>query len=472
MLRAVEKTSQFGPVDGANVRLALNLKFEGQLTAFAQGLMAGDLQRQLKEVEEWPDTAPRKLDFLHQFFVFQYFEGFRRIRREDPLMQNLGSGIQELLVEAFSVRACALGREPGAYWESIIAAFTSNTKVTDYSLAMILSRVNRLFNTVPEIGNVAEKSPAETPKPAVRVRLKGSSPESRMFLSWDEVSPQWEAASLLPQRYGALFNVRLTISRSRSVRSDQTANAPFVSRLTHELSMRLKDWCGSSAPVLHWMYRHEWDQTLPRTRLLLALPEAHIAVAMHWLNYKFLVRTSKTYDFKVQIACRSGVPQENRLRFHWQSVRALSRSLDPNLTARSYDGIISPLVDLLKIPPRWRAPVRRISNVQARGTSASLSVRAKDENGMAWLSALKDGAWWAVDTGWQLQEYAARRAEKARRDVAVAKLIAQFSKADDTHRESLLLETEILKAGWSSNPRDWQRTWSGWWQSEMRVKSD
>ncbi len=152
MLRAVEKTSQFGPIDGAHVRLALNLSFEDRLTAFVRALLAGDLQGQLKEVGEWPDTAERKLDFLHQFFVFQYFEGFRRIRREDPLMQNVGSETQEQLVEAFAARASALGREPGAYWENIIAAFTSNTKVTDHSLAMILSRVNRLFNPALAIG--------------------------------------------------------------------------------------------------------------------------------------------------------------------------------------------------------------------------------------------------------------------------------------------------------------------------------
>jgi hypothetical protein len=125
--------------------------------------MAGDLHGQLKEVEEWPDTAERKLDFLHQFFVFQYFEGFRRVRREEPLMENVGSETQEQLVEAFAARACALGREPGADWENVIAALTSNTKVTDYCLA----RVNGLFNPALVIGGEAKKPPAEPAKPAV-----------------------------------------------------------------------------------------------------------------------------------------------------------------------------------------------------------------------------------------------------------------------------------------------------------------
>jgi DNA polymerase-3 subunit gamma/tau len=474
MLRAVEKTSQFGPVDGAHVRLALNLSFENRLTAFAQALIAGDLQEQLKEVEEWPDTAERKLEFLHQFFTFQYFEGFRRIRRDDPLMQNVGSGIQERLVEAFNARACALGREPGAYWESIIDAFTSNTRVTDHSLAMILSRVNRLLNPVPVIGGEIKKAPTrpQSPKPVVRVRSTGPSSEDRTFLSWDEVSPHWEAASFLPQRYGVLFNLRLTISHSESEQPDQAVSASLVSKLTHELGMRLKDWCGSSPPALHWMYRHEWDETLQRTRLLLAIPDAHIAAALRWLNCKFLVRSAKNYDFKFLIACRSGMTLEGRVGFHWQSVRALSRSLSSNLTARSDDGSISPLVDLLKIPQSWRAPVRRIPNVQARGISGSLTagIKQKDENGMAWLLASKDGAWRALDTGWELLEYEARLAEKERRDVALAKLAALLSGAGDVRRDSLLLEMEFLKASWSSNPKDWRRSWSGWWQSEMGIK--
>jgi DNA polymerase-3 subunit gamma/tau len=473
MLRAVEKTSQFGPVDGTNVRLALNLSFEGRLTAFVRALIIGDLQGQLKEVEEWPDSAERKLDFLHQFFVFQYFEGFRRIRREDPLMQSVGSETQEQLVEAFAARACALGREPGAYWESIIAAFTSNTKVTDHSVAMILSRVNGLFNPAQVIWGEAKKSPAEPAKPSVRVRLTGSSSEDRVFLRWGEVRPHWEAASLLPQRYGALFNLRLTISRSEPERSDRDGNAPLVSKLTHELGMRLKDWCGSSAPVLHWMYRHEWEgETLQRTRLLLSVPDAHVAAALRWLSCKFMVRASKDNDLKFQIAGRHGMSQEGQVRFHWQAVRALSRSLNPNLKARSDHGSTAPLVDLLKIPPSWRAPVRRISNVQARGMSASLTAGAKrkDESGMTWLSALKDGAWRALGTGWELQEYEARLAEMERRDVALAKLAALLSVADDGRRGSLELEMELLKASWSSDPKHWRRSWSGWWQSETGVK--
>jgi DNA polymerase III subunit gamma/tau len=237
--------------------------------------------------------------------------------------------------------------------------------------------------------------------------------------------------------------------------------------------MRLKDWCRLPAPVLHWMYRHEWEkEMLQRTRLLLSVPDAHVTSALQWLSGKFLVRASKACNLKVQIACRPGMSKEGQVRFHWQSVRALSRGLNPALTARANNGRIFALVDLLKVPPSWRASVRRMPNVQARGASASLTAgtKQKDKSGMAWLSALKDGAWSAVDIGWELQEHQARLAEAARRDIAVAKLAALFSGADDARRESLQLEMELLKGSLSSNPKHWLRTWFGWWQPEIGVK--
>lgn len=473
MLRAVEKTCQFGPVDGTHVRLALNLSFEDRLTRFVRALIAGDLQAMLREIEEWPDTAERKLDFLHQFFVFQYFDGFRRIYRADPLMQNAGSDTQEELIKAVAARSGMLGQELGAYWEILIAAFTSSTKVTAHSLAIILSRVNRLFNPQVAVAGYAGTLPTASRAPRLRVRLTAGPSEDATFLSWNEVRPHWKAASLLPQRFGVLFNLRLTIGRSETETVEPSGNARLVSKLTHELGMRLKDWEGASAPILHWIYRHEWDdQNRPRTRLLLSVPDAHVAATVRWLRHRFLVRALKTCHLNLLIAHRPAMSQAQRVHFHWQSVRALSRHLDPHLTARTVSGQVAPMVDLLKIPDSWRGPLTRIPHVQARGTSGSLAmpVALSAEGEMEWLSALKDGAWQALDTGWELQEYAARLAEMERRKIALAKFAALLSGSDETQRDGILLDMELMRAGWSSNPRDWRRGWSGWWQSEIGLK--
>ncbi len=99
-----------------------------------------------------------------------------------------------------------------------------------------------------------------------------------------------------------------------------------------------------------------------------------------------------------------------------------------------------------------------------------MPVALSAEGEMEWLSALKDGAWQALDTGWELQEYAARLAEMERRKIALAKFAALLSGSDETQRDGILLDMELMRAGWSSNPRDWRRGWSGWWQSEIGLK--
>src|SRR5260370_512919 len=42
---------------------------------------------------------------------------------------------------------------------------------------------------------------------------------------------------------------------------------------------------------------------------------------------------------------------------------------------------------------------------------------------------------------------------------------------DEWARETLRVERQLLKASWSSGPRYWRRSWSGWWQPETGVKS-
>jgi hypothetical protein len=90
--------------------------------------------------------------------------------------------------------------------------------------------------------------------------VKTSASEAQAYLSWNDVGPHWEAASLLPQRCGMLFNLRLTITRSVSGRPDQNGNAALVSKLTHELDSRIgvahPPRCCIGCTVMHGTKRH------------------------------------------------------------------------------------------------------------------------------------------------------------------------------------------------------------------------
>lgn len=134
--------------------------------------------------------------------------------------------------------------------------------------------------------------------------------------------------------------------------------AALVSALTHELGMRVKEWLSGSNPRYHWLYRHEADTDGHLvTRLALSVAEDHLTAILRWLRSKFFARRFDGEVFPaLTIAVRHSQNPQRLLRFHWAWIRALSQSLDPALFARSEVGERRPLVELLRIPHRWRDP--------------------------------------------------------------------------------------------------------------------
>jgi hypothetical protein len=109
----------------------------------------------------------------------------------------------------------------------------------------------------------------------------GPGPKPGNYLPWSEVRPFWEAGSFLPQHYGALLNLRLTIRHVELGIRDHSVGAGLISSLTHELNMRLKEWQCDSNPRYHWIYRHEADTDGHLlTRLVLSVAEDQLAAAL------------------------------------------------------------------------------------------------------------------------------------------------------------------------------------------------
>jgi DNA polymerase-3 subunit gamma/tau len=226
--------------------------------------------------------------------------------------------------------------------------------------------------------------------------VSGSTPEE--YLAWSEVRPIWEAGSFLPQHNGALLNLRLTIHHAEIGIRDHVAGAELISGLTHELGMRLKEWCPDSNPQFHWMYRQEADDEGHLvTRVMMSVPEDHLVAAVHWMRSRFFARRFVSEGSSaLTIVFRDSRNSERLLRFHWACIRALSRSLDPALLERSEDGERLPLVDLLRIPRRWRGPTGTVHCAKKRGASISLRPPAQQiaaAERMPFLSALEDSAW-------------------------------------------------------------------------------
>jgi len=156
MLRAIEKVTEFGAVSETNVRLALNLDFLDRLVVYSHALLDGDLKRQLALMEEWDETPSRKLGFLHQFFVFNYFVAVRHLDRDDPIMRGLSSEFHETLIDGMAERAYRLHLPEEAFWENAIAALAPRDPLSEHAFAMIVSSFNRLVNGLPDRGEARQ----------------------------------------------------------------------------------------------------------------------------------------------------------------------------------------------------------------------------------------------------------------------------------------------------------------------------
>jgi DNA polymerase-3 subunit gamma/tau len=471
MLRAIEKVTEFGAISETNVRLALNLDFLERLMAYSHALLDGDLKRQLALMEEWDETPSRKLGFLHQFFVFNYFVAVRHLDRDDPIMRGLTTECRETLLHGMTERACRLHLREISFWENAIAALAPRDRLNEHDFAMVLSGFNGLMNFLPDPCE-SQKIVRSVPRAGHKLRIGkaavGSGPNPGSYLPWREIKPFWEAGSFLPQHYGALLNLRLTIRHAEIKILDHDAGAELISDLTHELGMRLNEWRPDSNPHFHWMYRHEADdEGRLVTRLMMSIPERHLAAAVHWIRARFFARRFASEGFSyLPIALRDSQNPKRLLRFHWACIRALSRSLDPALIERSEDGERIPLVDLLGIPHRWRGPTGMVQCAKRRGASKSLrplAQRIGAAERMPFLSALEDRAWQALDQGWELLEHRDRAVEVQRRQEAEGRVFGLFAGDDELTRARCAEEIARLRARYPLDPKERLRSWEGWW---------
>jgi DNA polymerase-3 subunit gamma/tau len=464
MVRTLQECSSFGRVDASSVKSALHLNVFAHFGAFASALSRGDLQSQIDLLRNWDETASRKLELIHRFLVDCYLVEVRRVQSGDRLMQEADPGARASLTNMMSVRAIEFDTEVDPLWQALLAKYEPRDALTDHQLRMVITTANDIL-----------QSPTVMPRPGRKKsqsKLLVSRDESCVqpgYLSWRQVRPHWLAASFLLQQYGQTFNVRATIEHEGTSEECHGAGARLVSQFTHQLGMRLSEWMGEADAVgrqFHWDYRHESDE-LGRlvTRVALSMPACYILKAKHWAAKFFKARLQTREIRRYRFTFRS--EEASAVRFHWQSTRAFSRSLDPSLMARSGKGDLQPLVALLNVPKRLR--VRTAAGVkcaQARGSSETLGPTAQriaTRELVDFLCPMRDRAWTSIDSGWELKEYFDRLREIERRNQLEAAVRARFGEGDALSAARCEHELSALRASYSSDPHFMLRSWKGWW---------
>ena len=269
----------------------------------------------------------------------------------------------------------------------------------------------------------------------------------------------WRSASFMTQQYGEMFNVRAVLYCPTEDLSEVATNA--TSSFTRRLHMRLQEWSCDSDIGFHWCWTRERGRFGLTSRLALSVPHSLQTQAASWVHSRF----AKFNSNGCSVIWRARNARENKVCFHWNAVRHLIRSLDPGIMSQSKAKEAVAVVDLLKVPPKFRESLA-VQGGRGGGTSQSLGpqkIRAADAE-MPSLSAIDDGAWDFADSGWEIQEHSDRNDEFERR--REAERVLRDKLAASGHLVQARLDEELagLRNARSSDPRDRLRSWYGWWQ--------
>ena len=270
----------------------------------------------------------------------------------------------------------------------------------------------------------------------------------------------YDAASFLPQQYGVFFNMRVSISAD-----PVTGVETFVrqtSAFLHQVDQFTKRRQQDQAPRLAvWLVR---DGKLTCDAVLYA-PDQLGPELMAWL------KTKQVFGEPVCIeapefgeGARPARTARARAGRQWRWIRRMWAAVDPQVSMKDANRRTHRLKDLLRAE---EGSTSLMQTGRAWSTSTSLGPAAQkaacEDFGLGMLSAFADGAWEALDQGWEVEEHSHRSEERARRKEAleVARVGGQGGNALEVAQADSV--GRALQLSWLDDPRARPRPWKGWW---------
>jgi DNA polymerase-3 subunit gamma/tau len=457
LLRALDKLAGLNvPISEQIVRDEFGLNVLVTLQDLIESVLRNDCSQAFEILGVWRETPERKLEHMQKLVGWIYFDRVLRIRHEDPILIGFDTAIATTLMKRVSESVMRLGLSDRKAWLSLIEFLNPSDRVTETRLKAIIAELGSLLAPATQVEKQSNR------RSSVRIKVFQAAPRTiseGRYLSWESARAVWRAASFLTQQYGEHFNIRASIHRP-SRNSIDIAEA--TSDFTRRLHMRLQEWSTNPMVGFHWLWVREQDSEGPVSRLAFVVPAALKERASSWVHSRFSSLGSSGYS----VGWRARNSGENDVRFHWNSVRHLTRGLHPKIVSQTQSKQLVPIVDLLSVPPRFRSATG-IDVGRERGASQSLGPRQMRNAAkvMPLLSAIDDGAWDFAASGWEKQEYFDRRREMEDRQKAENLLRARFAASNEIGRARLEEELRLFHEARCCDAKHRHRTWCGWWQA-------
>lgn len=481
MLKCIEAAAGHGRLTKETISSTLALGWTSDLLAYITALIAGDLEGQMEAMSGWQASPIEKAKRLREFLLcLQNLEvGTPRIRDYvNPAFQLIAPNTRKQIVAELS-RLVAPGMKLQPAWDEIVSFWMFDFAILrddDAALKIKLQQYHRLLHGA---GPAAPLPPPESPTPAkprkrafrsrsVRNPFR-SADEQAVYLNLTDATFLADTASFMVQHYGCQFNLSLDIELGGAEGHVEREARALLTRITHELSGRVKEWSGNNSDGVHWLYAIRRQVGTMLVRLAAYVSHDFLWRAEAWLQEKDLTAGS---DCTLSIVSQTWNPQprnpkaraQSRHKFHIAQVRGLLAGLSPRLDHWAPDGTRQPLRELLGL--RGEAAGSDPLAGKIAGASRSLGPRAQRQasaNKMGLVSPFRDAAWHAFDSGWELDEYADRQDEASVRREQLRR--AEANRLGETPLAEMRHQQDIAKlmAMWPDDPRGWPRTWLPWW---------
>ena len=483
-LNKLDQIAWQGDVTPALVAETLAFGSTGFVLAYFDAVLAGDVNAQETALNDWQEDTSDKARMIRDFLLYLCnFEVTVPARNHivNPAFYQIAAAERERIAAGFKQRARRVSRDPSDYWLDLMDVWTVPIEtMRDHTNLLIRSR--RFHRLVNPVGPSDQTAPAEklacprarayrsrTTKLQLARRSITVPAGPAEYLSLKQAESLYAGASFLMQQHGLLFNTRITLDHGRLDADGEAAAGGLVSRLTHELDVRVKGWVRGSRA--HWLYVNEAREGGMFTDIVAHVPPAALMQLASWLPDRISEwREGSSDDSWVldapDLKLAFGYPN-TRLQRHWRLVRGLWRGIDPRIGHWDANEGRVPLVELLRVPKRDRGSIGELTMVRRIGGSGSIGPgkrRIAEVDRMKLLSALADGAWDQIDSGWELLERAEREHEREQRRDAEERVKLEWPASDnqiemDNRRAALAR----LHESWPRDPHARRRAWEGWW---------
>ncbi|WP_162987137.1 ATP-binding protein [Sphingomonas paeninsulae] len=481
IVKLLDNISQQGHVNTSLVSDTLLFGWASAIVEYCYALLEGDVEAQEFALSRWLVPPQQKATGIRDFLLYLFnFEIARPARSAivNAAFHTVSAEQRRRIIAGFRPRASRAKMSLETYWRLMMKHWNfDHARVIDdanLSVRLIIfdNLINGDFDELPQPNEAKVIVPSDRRYrirsqnlPVTRVAISSHDPSGAMTFS--QAGTIYDAASFLPQQYGVLFNARFRIRHPGHGPAALDSAKKSVSQFVHELGI----FSSRRDPTnkAHWIYAHEQPGGIVYTEVVAHLPLAAVDLIDDWLTErrKAWFGEDSLYDRSWEIEVAKPGTAKAHVAKHWRMVRNLWRTLDQMRGWKLPNGRLVSVIALLAVPKGIWATSDNMDGTRRLGTSGSIGAdvrRAAGSLTMPLLSALADGAWDYIDSGWELHEFQDRRNEIASRKRDEDMILAKWPASDDALQDRPRREAITrLHASWPRDPKDRRRDWEGWW---------